>query len=144
MPRTPGSVNFLGPLSALINCQRKLEKVCPGALGSLHRGENLGWFSTLNSEEGEWPPGGALPLVSGNPRPPGKEGSGLFSVPLTSCCLVNALIHTTVKIWTVKAESDLGLWSQPLILQMTTRSSGSQEVPKVTEQAEPPSPDRWA
>lgn len=68
----------------------------------------------------------------------------IFCPPHKLLCLVNALIHTTVKIWTVKAESDLDLWSQPLILQMTTRSSGSQEVPKVTEQAEPPSPDRWA
>ena len=35
MPRTPNSVNFLGPLSSLLSFQRKLEKVCPGTLGSL-------------------------------------------------------------------------------------------------------------
>ena len=35
MPRTPSSVNFLGPLSSLLSFQRKLEKVCPGTLGSL-------------------------------------------------------------------------------------------------------------
>ena len=40
MPRTPSSVNFLGPLSAPLNFQRKLEKVCPGTLGSLLESEN--------------------------------------------------------------------------------------------------------
>lgn len=84
IPRTPSSVNCLGPLSAPLVCQRKLEKSVPGTLEPLPKGVWSTYWCLYAEHRGRSTAARWRPPPSSSPRPQGKA-QGYFLSPHRYC-----------------------------------------------------------